>query len=84
MQTLIIGMWSKRKQDFQITTRWIFYVPRGNRRPTATYRYRAIQKNVQDGSVWLMIGKLQLKWQDKVSFAPILLKNSTVEAEGDR
>jgi hypothetical protein len=34
------------------------------------YRYRSIQKNVQDGSVWLMIGKPQLKRQDKVSFAP--------------
>lgn len=33
-------------------------------------RYRSIQKNVQDGSVWLMIGKLQLKRQDKVGFAP--------------
>jgi hypothetical protein len=29
-----------------------------------------IQKNVQDGSVWLMIGKPHLKRRDEVSFAP--------------
>ena len=38
--------------------------------PRAIYRYRSIQKNVQDESVWLMIGKLRLRWQDKVTFAP--------------
>jgi hypothetical protein len=37
---------------------------------TAKYRYLSIQKNVQDGSVWLMIGKPHLKRRDKVSFAP--------------
>ncbi|WP_212391057.1 hypothetical protein, partial [Bradyrhizobium sp. AUGA SZCCT0042] len=39
--------------------------------PRAMNRYRSIQKNNQDGSVWLMIGKLQLKRQDKVGIAPI-------------
>jgi hypothetical protein len=37
---------------------------------TAKYRYLSIQKNVQDGSVWLMIGKPHLKRRDKFSFAP--------------
>jgi hypothetical protein len=39
--------------------------------PTAAYRYRSIQKHVQDGSVWLTIGKPRLRRQDEASFGPI-------------
>jgi hypothetical protein len=72
MQNLVIGMWRKRKQTFSS--------PRVGSSPAmcqqatcrlpAKYRYLFIQKNVQDGSVWLMIGKSHLKRRDKVSFAP--------------
>jgi hypothetical protein len=70
MQNLIIGMWSESRLSARHALDLL--PPCANRRhrgPTATYRYRSIQKNVQDGWVWLMIGKLQLKRQDKVSFA---------------
>jgi hypothetical protein len=62
---------AQAKADFQLATRWIFS-PCTNRLhagSTAKYRYLSIQKNFQDGSVWLMIGKPNLKRRDKVSFA---------------
>ena len=71
MQNLIIGMWSESRLSASHALDLL--PPCANRRhggPTATYRYRSIQKNIQDGAVWLMIGKPQLKRQDKVSFAP--------------
>jgi hypothetical protein len=37
----------------------------------AAYRYRSIPKLVQDGSVWLMIGKFRLRRQDKLSILPV-------------
>jgi hypothetical protein len=62
MQDLIIGMWRKRKQTF--SSQRVGSSPAANRLHAGSrgkYRYLSIEKNVQDGSVWLMIGKPQLE-----------------------
>jgi hypothetical protein len=65
-------MWSKRKQTISSPRVGSFPVPRQQATwsATATYRYRSIQQNLQDGSVWLTIGKLQLKPVGRFRFSP--------------
>ena len=72
MQNLTIGMWSKRKQTFSSPRVGCYRAmcQQATWRPHGNVSISLIQSNVQDGSVWLMIGKLRLKRQDKVSFAP--------------
>jgi hypothetical protein len=54
------------KPDFQFATRWIFSrdMPTGRIEAHGNVSIsRHPQNNVQDGLVWLMIGKPQPKWQ---------------------
>jgi hypothetical protein len=84
MQNLIIGMWSKRKETFSLAARWIFsrHVPTGGMEaPRQRIDVAPSRGTFRMGRVWLMIGKPQLKRQDKVGFAPEAACSAFINAQ---